>query len=256
MVRRILVALSGLGGLEPLSRCVGGLAGQHGANVTSIAVTSADAWKSGLPGVMTAGLAARLLESRPWEAAASSLEHVESHFAELCKHDGVRCEMRRPTGDAVSFLVSLAGFHDLVVSGVPPLMEPHTDRVLEIALHRSGNSGIPIIRPSEDFRRVRRVLLLVTSDASSVRALRAFVQLNPWPGADVCLAGGTKSLHLDEAAAFCEAHGFAVRMTDHLLKSRREAVDWAAEEKIDVVSADWGWFHAQEPTAPCLFLVG
>lgn len=258
-MKRILVALPVLTSVEVMFRCVAELARAGGASVTAVTAISSDAWREALPSVITPGFGAILAEMRPWRTADEPIARIERRFAQLCEETGIRAEIDQDNRPPEQRLIQLAPFHDILVTGLPPVGNHESDRVLERELPASGG-GIPVIRMVDRSGPVRRVLILLTDDPSSLRALRCFLHLRPWPDAEVFLAAhGAPPGHAELAATFCHAHGIPA-----VLPPQTEPdliFDWTLREGIDAVVTGWSWFHGSELTTrsadevlPSLFL--
>jgi hypothetical protein len=217
------------------------LARHEQVTATGVAAVDTDSWKNLLPDPMSAGYVARLLEVPPWTAVLETVERMETQFSAFCRHTGIPCSTLRPSGDPAAFLVDCSRFHDLLIAGVPPVLDAQTDQALDRALSRTGGSGIPVLRPSLRFESVNRVLLLLTEDYSSFRALRSFLQLGLWPLAEATLASvgsGTEQSVRDSAAEYCASHDIVPRQRMHFAHWD-DFTAWAQKECPDLVVSGW-----------------
>lgn len=258
-MKRILVALPVLTSVEVTFRCVAELVRAGGASVTAVTAIPVDAWREGLPSVITPGFGAVLAEMQPWRTADEPIARIEQRFSQLCEDAGIPVKVDQEKRPPEQRLIQLAPFYDILVTGLPPTGNYESDRVLQRELPASGG-GIPVVRIVDRPGSVRRVLILLTGDPSSLRALRSFLHLRPWPEAEVFVAGyGVPPEQAEFAAIFCQAHNIPASL---LRQTERDLIfDWTLRERIDAVVTGWSWFHGSELTTrsadevlPSLFL--
>lgn len=258
-MKRILVALPVLTSVDVIHRCVAELALAEGSSITAVTAVRNDAWRESLPSVITPGLGAALADMRPWRTADEPITRIERRFSQLCEEAGIQVEIDQNNLPPEQRLIQLAPFHDILVTGLPPIGNHESDRVLQRELPASGG-GIPVVRIADRPSPVRRVLILLTGDRSSLRALRCFLHLRPWPDAEVFVAGyGLPPEQAELATIFCQAHGIPAVL---FRQTEPDVIfDWTLRERIDSIVTGWSWFHGSELTTrsadevlPSLFL--
>ena len=86
----------------------------------------------------------------------------------------------------------------------------------ESLLIRLVSAGVrPLIAVSEQFRGISRVLIAYSGSMQSAKAMKRFVQMRLWPGAELKIVtfhpSDDKAYELLQAAEdYCRAHGFRV----------------------------------------------
>jgi hypothetical protein len=246
VMKRILVGLGWPAAADPLYRCLLDVVNRSGGVVTGIPIVDPEQWKNTLPDLMTAGFGARLLEERPWNSGQELLRNIEQQFLSACRTESAAAEFRRAEGDPIQFLAELSSYYDLLIVGLPPLVDPQVDAELERGLRAGRSSGIPVLRPSAGFSTVTRILIVLSDTPASFRALRSFASLALWPEAIVYVTqvgSPVENAVLEETATYCRLHGRTTVIPEVEFNRTQDALHWVAENKIDLLVSGWSWFR-------------
>ena len=111
----------------------------------------------------------------------------------------------------------MARYHDLMVFGLRSIFD-YDFQVgdPESLLIRLVGAGVrPLIAESEQFRNISRVLIAYNGSMESAKAMKRFVQMRFWPGAELKIVtfhpSDEKAYELLRSAEeYCRAHGFSV----------------------------------------------
>jgi hypothetical protein len=101
------------------------------------------------------------------------------------------------------------------------------------------------------------VLLLATDDVSSIRALRFFLQLSPWPEAAAGIAGcgvGKRSTDLQRLAGYCALHYPGIDLISDVFREPADVFSWADQERVDLIVTGWAQFRPPV-SAPSVFVI-
>ena len=138
-------------------------------------------------------------------------------FEAACRTANVKHRVVAEAGDAFTRLVELARYHDLMVFGLRSVFEyDFFAGDPESLLIRLVSAGVrPLIAVSEQFRSISRVLIAYSGSMQSAKAMKRFVQMRLWPGAELKIVtfhpSDDKAYELLQAAEeYCRAHGFRV----------------------------------------------
>lgn len=218
MIRRILVGLGGSPLSETATRYAVELAAAHSAEVTAVTLMGLASFDG--DGFYLTGAASEVKE---WDdqrdrLTQDGLEESVEAFERACMGADVPHRVLWESGDPLDRFVSTARYHDLVICGLRGLLDygitAHPTDAL-VRLIRRGTQ--PILAVAEAHRRIRRVLIAYSGSPESARALRVFVQLRVWPGCELSVAAFGEDASaadrlLEDAAAYCEAHGYTPRL--------------------------------------------
>jgi nucleotide-binding universal stress UspA family protein len=109
------------------------------------------------------------------------------------------------------------------------------------ALVRLVTQGVrPIIAVSPEFRSIRRVLIAYSGSMESAKAMRRYVQLNPWRNVQLRVVhfGGSDEAAdqlLEDAGEYCRDHGFNAE-TELVDKSAKDhLIEYARENEMDLI---------------------
>lgn len=233
MVRRILVPIDpspfSKGALKTAFR----LGGQHGAEVTALAVLDA-------PGIQQA-TGPGTPSSMPFVEKAEHLRMAEAHdhnramldeFDRAGTEAGVDHRGLEIQGDPVEVLAREAMYYDLVVVGMQTYLKHETSPKPDGSLKRMlGHLATPILTVGEDgllFDKPR-VLIAYHDSLASARSLRQFAMVSAFADAQVTLLtacedkdGGMELL--EKAAAYLAAAGYA-----------SVSLEWTPEQIVDAL---------------------
>lgn len=241
MIKRILV---GLGGTEytPIAiRRAVELAQLHEAELTGVTVIDPRRLSVG-PVPAGAGQTARELREHLQSVTLQNIEHAVAAFEDACKEKNVRCRVAREEGNAFSFVVSQARYHDLTVFGLRSVFEYYFEDTdsSEVLARLVGEGVRPILAVSSEYRPIRRVVMAYSGSMPSARTIRRFVQLRLWPHMTLrivsCGADAQeleKNLH--DMAEYCRIHGFDAELKTLAGQPQTELLRHLAEWDADLM---------------------
>ncbi|NOY44271.1 MAG: universal stress protein [Deltaproteobacteria bacterium] len=212
MIRRILVVLAGTRFTPSAIRIALDLARRHGAELTGLAVL--DRRKLDSVGPVPAGASAHAerLRAHRFGVRREQVAAAVRDFRQACEAAGVIYGVEE--GDVNDLITSRSRYHDLTVFGLRSLLEGSLGAEhSEAALARLIGDGVrPILAVAEELRPIRRALIAYSGSVGSARAMRCFLQLNPWPEVQIrvvtCHSSEEEgSRLLADAAEYCRAHG-------------------------------------------------
>jgi len=213
MIKKILVSLDSSPFTDAAIRHAVDLAKSHHAELTGIAVIHKKKLESVGP-VPIGGMhyAKNLWEYRMSETAKHA-DEVKQKFETACASEGVCCKADCLTGDPLDLMTSYARYHDLTVIGMRHLFDYGVIDEPENLICTLVKEGVrPIMACAENFRPIKRALIAYNGSVKSAAAMRAFVQLNLWPGIETRIVSFSKDRLsskrlLDDVADYCKLHG-------------------------------------------------
>ena len=217
MIKRILVGLAGTTYTPVAIERAVTLAKSHDAEVTGVTVLDASRVRRlgrAVPAAREDGDTFR--DGRIAITQASITQSIRD-FEAACRTANVKHRVVAESGDAFTRLVDLARYHDLMVFGLRSVFE--YDFVAgdpESLLIRLVSAGVrPLIAVSDKFRSISRVLIAYSGSMQSAKAMKRFIQMRLWPGAELKIMtfhpSDDKAYELLQAAEeYCRAHGFRV----------------------------------------------
>lgn len=214
MIRRILVALDNRSFTPVAVRAAAELARRHGASVTGLVCVDEERLRRVGPVPVGGGhYAERLRQHRMRQAWKDTTEAAEA-LREACAGEGIECALVQGKGSLLDAVAGQARCHDLLLLGHRGLTGRGGCRVAPNVLARVLGCGVrPIIAVSDEYRPVRRALVVYGDSPGSAGALKTFLHLRAWPDARVRVVTGESPAAraqelLDEAADYCRAHGW------------------------------------------------
>jgi nucleotide-binding universal stress UspA family protein len=215
MIKRILVGLAGTTYTDVAIERAVTLAQAHAAEVTGVTVLDRRRVRS-------------VGEAAPWEDAETNRDLrqaiTESHIARsirtfegACVTAQIKHRVVEETGNPFSKLVDLSRYHDLMIFGLRSVFEsdfsggPPQELLMQLI-----SAGVrPIIAVSEKFRPISRVLIAYNGSMEAAKAMKRFVQMRLWPGAQIKVVTFHPSADLAyellvAAEGYCRAHGYHV----------------------------------------------
>jgi nucleotide-binding universal stress UspA family protein len=217
MIKRILVGLAGTTYTPVAIERAITLAKAHDAELTGVTVL--DASRVRRPG--REGPPARedgdAISDRRIAITQASITQSIRDFEAACRTANIVHRVVAESGDAFTRLVDLARYHDLMVFGLRSVFEyDFLADDPESLLIRLVSAGVrPLIAVSDKYRSISRVLIAYSGSMQSAKAMKRFVQMRLWPGAELKIVtfhpSDDKAYELLQAAEdYCRAHGFRV----------------------------------------------
>lgn len=217
MIKRILVGLAGtIYTPVAIERAVT-LARTHEAEVTGVTVLDARRLRGFEQQPSSPQESPLEQQGRPIPISPDCIEQSIQRLEQSCHEANVKHRVLRESGDAFSKLIDAARYHDLMVFGLRSVFKyDFLAGDPESLLIRLVGAGVrPLIAVSEEHRSISRVLIAYNGSMESAKAMKRFVQMRLWPGAElkiVTFHPSDSEAHelLGAAEEYCRAHGFTV----------------------------------------------
>ena len=242
MIKRILVAIGGIRANPGSNFWAANVAQRLQASVTVIPLMDAGSWTRQMPPMMTSGHAARVLESRPWEAAHEGFARLREQCESVYTPASIPWELAEAGNAPWDFLVRESQFHDLVILGLDdaydPVMIPSFFEAVGVLL---GDGASPLLCVPPAPREIGKVLIAFSGTAASARALKRYAHSRLWEEAPVEVVCQNNSCaeahsHLRQAGQFLRAHGRTAETT--VLSGRApDLCRYAMESGADLIVA-------------------
>ena len=217
MIKRILVGLAGTTFTPSAIERAVTLAQSHDAEVTGVTVLNADRVRHLGGAVLPPWEDADGIRDRRMHITEARITQSIRDFETACQAAKLRHQVVEESGDPLTSLVDLARYHDLMVFGLRSIFD-YDFQVgdPESLLIRLVGAGVrPLLAESEQFRSISRVLIAYNGSMESAKAMKRFVQMRLWPGAELKIVTFHPSADeadklLRGAEDYCRAHGFSV----------------------------------------------
>ena len=213
MIKRILVGLAGTTYTPVAIERAVTLAKAQDAEVTGVTVLDTRRVRSGAAPAEDA-------DATPDRRIAITQARITQSirdFEVACQTANIKHRVVAESGDAFTRLVDLARYHDLMVFGLRSVFDyDFLAGDPESILIRLVGAGVrPLIAVSEKFRSISRVVVAYSGSMESAKAMKRFVQMRLWPGAELKIVtfhpSDEKAYELLRGAEdYCRAHGFSV----------------------------------------------
>ena len=138
-------------------------------------------------------------------------------------------------------MIGHARYNDVTIFGLKSLFDYGFTIEPRDALIRLVSQGVrPIIAVSPQFRLVRNVLIAYSGSMESAKAMRRYVQLNPWRNVRLRIVhfgkcdDSTEKL-LKDAADYCRDHGFANETEIVDQSARGHLIEYAQQNDMDLI---------------------
>jgi nucleotide-binding universal stress UspA family protein len=243
MIKRIL---TGLGGTPYTSFAIGRaieLAQQHGADVTGVTVVDVRRLSRVGPVPLGASGSARELREFRLQVAQEHVEQALAQFESACRKAGVNYDIRREEGDPFGMMAHCARYHDLMIFGLKSLFEHDVVHDPHDVLARLVAEGVrPILAVSGDARPIHRILIAYSGSMESAKTIKWFVQLRPWPNAQVRVVTFEHPVEeaeqlVGDAADYLRRHGIEPEEAYAPGSPRHQLLPYAAQWGADLIVA-------------------
>ncbi len=168
------------------------IAKRNGSTITAVPLLHTGYWKQSLPAIMSAGYAARLLDTRPWDESSTMVQELRRRSQALCLEAGILLHFQHINNQdcPMAAVISHTPFHDLLVLGLAGTYDQIVISDTCDALRQvTRNGACPVLLVPQSLREIRHVPIACSGSVASARALKQFVQLRIWPDSalEVCL---------------------------------------------------------------------
>ena len=215
MIKRILVGLGGTPFTTVAVKRAIELARAHDSHLTGVTVVEMDRLKKVGPVPPGAGSYAQRMAERRIAVTQDRVQAAIDAFEKACKDAGISHTVEMETGNPFDLMIAHARYHDLTLFGLKSLFDYGISEEPKDSLIRLVSQGVrPILAVSPQYRTVNKVLVAYSGSMESAKAMRRFVQMRLWPEATLEIAhfsadAGRGTDLLEDAAEYCQAHGFA-----------------------------------------------
>lgn len=241
MIKRILVGLGGTPFTDVAIERAIEIAKAHGALITGVTVVDIKQLKQVGPVPPGGGIYAAKLREKRFAITEERIESAIEQFKIKCDESNIPTKIERETGDPFELMIGHSRYNDLTIFGLKSLFDYGFTIEPRDALFRLVSQGVrPIIAVSPQFRLVRNVLVAYSGSMESAKAMRRYVQLNPWRNVRLRIVHFGKSddstqMLLKDAADYCRDHGFA-NETEIVAQSARDyLIEYAQQNDMDLI---------------------
>jgi nucleotide-binding universal stress UspA family protein len=241
MIKRILLGLGGTPFTDvAIDRAVE-LAKLHDAIITGVTVVDTKQLAQVGPVPLGGGAYAAKLREQRLTVTEERIEKAIEKFKEKGIESKISTKLERETGDPFESMIAHARYNDVTIFGLKSLFDYGFTTEPRDALIRLVSQGVrPIIAVSLKFRTIHKVLIAYSGSMESAKAMRRYVQLNPWRNVRLRVVYFGKSdartvQLLEDAAEYCRDHGFSTE-TEMVEKSARDhLIEYAQQNNMDLI---------------------
>ncbi|QDU29263.1 Universal stress protein family protein [Anatilimnocola aggregata] len=209
MIKRILVGLAGTTYTPVAIQRGVTLAQSYDAEVTGVAILDSSR--------LRCEPNREAIRAERMEIALSQIQRSIVDFETACQRASIKHRVVEESGDAFTALIDRARYSDLMVFGLRSVFKyDFLADDPESLLIRLVSAGVrPLIAVSEKYRRISRVIIAFNGTMESAKAMKRFVQMRLWPGAELKIVTFHPSEPkanelLRDAEDYCRAHGYSV----------------------------------------------
>ncbi len=241
MIKRILVGLGGTPFTDVAIERAVELAKAHGAIITGVTVVDIKQLKQVGPVPPGGGAYAERLRDKRIAITEERIEEAIEKFKEKCAESDILTKIERETGDPFESMIDHARYNDVTIFGLKSLFDYGFTAEPKDALIRLVSQGVrPIIAVSPKFRAIRKVLIAYSGSMESAKAMRRFIQLNPWPNLSLKIVyfGENDDIGerlLKDTAEYCTDHGFSAEVEAVVGSARDQLIEYAQQNDMDLI---------------------
>jgi nucleotide-binding universal stress UspA family protein len=242
MIKRILVGLGGTPFTTVATKIATELGDLHQAQLTGVTVV--DTNKLDKVGPVPAGGAAyaQRMRERKTRITTEGTEQAIAAFKAHCSKQQVVCRrIEYERKDPFAAMTSEARYNDLTIFGLRSIFDYGFTSDPDKAIIKLLTQGVrPILAVAETYRPIKKALIAYSGSMESAKALRHYLHLNPWPGVTLHIVNFKEGPEkepflLKDAAEFCEAHGFEVKIDAVEGRARSDLLPFARENNADLI---------------------
>ena len=241
MIKRILLGLGGTPFTDVAIERAVELAKIHGALITGVTVVDIKQLKQVGPVPPGGGVYASRLREKRLSVTEERIEDAIEKFKEKCAESDILTKIERETGDPFESMIAHARYNDVTIFGLKSLFDYGFTAEPKDALIRLVSQGVrPIIAVSPKFRNIRKVLIAYSGSMESAKAMRRYVQLNPWRNVRLRVVHFGKSddnsaQFLRDAAEYCRDHGFTTETEVIEASAKDHLIEYAQDHNMDLI---------------------
>jgi nucleotide-binding universal stress UspA family protein len=241
MIKRILLGLGGTPYTDVAIERAIELAKEHGARITAVTVVETKRLKQIGPLPPGGDAFAQKLRKKRLLITELQIQKAIEKFRKKCEKSGISTKVKRETGDPFEAMIAHARYSDITLFGLKSLFEYGFNVEPRDAIIRLVSQGVrPIIAVSPQFRSIRRVLIAYSGSMESAKAMRRYVQLNPWRNVDLSVVYfGNRNRSTDQllkdAADYCRDHGFNTETKSVARLAKDHLIEYAQQNDMDLI---------------------
>jgi nucleotide-binding universal stress UspA family protein len=241
MIKRILLGLGGTPYTDVAIERAIELAKAHGARITGVTVVDTKRLKQVGPLPPGGDAFAQKLRKKRLLITELQIQKAIEKFRKKCEKFGISTKVKRETGDPFEAMIAHARYSDITVFGLKSLFDYGFTVEPRDAIIRLVSQGVrPIIAVSPQFRTIRRVLIAYSGSMESAKAMRRYVQLNPWRNASLRVVyfgkgGRVTDQLLKDAADYCRDHGFSTETESVADSAKDRLIEYAQQNDMDLI---------------------
>jgi nucleotide-binding universal stress UspA family protein len=217
------------------------LANAHGAIITGVTVVDIKQLKQVGPVPPGGGAYAAKLRDNRIAITEERIEDAIEKFKEKCAESDILTKIERETGDPFESMIAHARYNDVTIFGLKSLFDYGFTTEPRDALIRLVTQGVrQITAVSPKFRAIRQVLIAYSGSMESAKAMRRYVQLNPWRNVRLRvvhfgISDDNTAQFLTDAAVYCRDHGFTTETGVVEKPARDHLIEYAREHDMDLI---------------------
>jgi len=241
MLKRILLGLGGTPFTDVAIERAVELAKVHGALITAVTVMDTRQLSQVGPVPLGGGVYAEKLREKRLMITEERIEEAIEKFKETCAESNISTKIERETGDPFESMIAHARYNDVTIFGLKSLFDYGFTSEPKDALIRLVSQGVrPIIAVSPEFRLISKVLIAYSGSMESAKAMRRYVQLNPWRNVRLRVVHFGKNddntaQFLKDAAEYCRDHGFTTETEAVENSAREHLIEYARQHDMDLI---------------------
>jgi len=241
MIKRILLGLGGTPFTDVAIERAVELAKVHGALITGVTVVDTKQLTQVGPVPLGGGVYAEKLREKRLIITEERIEEAIEKFKETCAESDISTKIERETGDPFESMIAHARYNDVTIFGLKSLFDYGFTSEPKDALIRLVSQGVrPIIAVSPEFRTISKVLIAYSGSMESAKAMRRYVQLNPWRNVRLRVVHFGKNddntaQFLKDAAEYCRDHGFTTETEAVENSAKEHLIEYARQHDMDLI---------------------
>ena len=242
MLKRILVGLGGTPFTSVATQIATELAKAHHAQTTGVTVVNGRKLAKLGPVPLGGDAYAQRMREKKQDVTQEGIESAIAAFKTHCADQNVVCRrIMHEESDPFTAMISESRYHDMIIFGMRSIFDYGFTEDPDKAIIKLLSQGVrPILAVADTYRPIRKALIAYSGSMESAKAIRHFLHLNPWPGIRLHIVHFYKGsprepFLLQDAADFCQAHGFEAQTDAVDGHARTELLAFARETGADLI---------------------
>jgi nucleotide-binding universal stress UspA family protein len=181
------------------------------------------------------------LREKRFAITEERIDSAIEQFKKKCDESNIPKKIEYETGDPFESMIAHARYNDITIFGLKSLFDYGFTMEPRDALIRLVSHGVrPIIAVSPEVRPICNVLIAYSGSMESAKAMRRYVQLNPWRNVRLRIVhfgnrdDSTEKL-LKDSADYCRDHGFSNETELVDLSAREHLIEYAQQNDMDLI---------------------